>query len=342
VRADDGGYGWALRLWLVVLGFGAITLWRSAVVGIPLRDPGGEILRSRIAITVVLALVLAVADAARRTPRPGWSWRAARATLRARWTRQRVVLAVLGLLAYHLVYFCYHNLKSWDAFNTVRDDRLTRVDRWLFLGHPPAVLLHDLLGQHLANGVLVAFYESFATVVTVSFVAAVVLMARMREAYVVLASMVWVWILGVGCYYLIPSLGPFHARPQDFAGLPRGIVSDTQDAYMAQRAHLLAHPGASDAFAQVSAFASLHVGVTCVLVLLLRLYAPTWVTRLGACYLGVTIVATVYLGWHFAVDDVAGLAIGALAVLLGTRTVRPHGRAAPAPSRVDGVDTMSR
>ena len=26
---------------------------------------------------------------------------------------------------------------------------LTLVDRWLFLGHSPAVLLHDLLGQNL-------------------------------------------------------------------------------------------------------------------------------------------------------------------------------------------------
>ena len=40
-----------------------------------------------------------------------------------------------------------------------------------------------------------------------------------------------------------------------------------------------------------------------------------------AVYLFGTMVATVYLGWHFAVDDVAGLAIAALSWWLGPRTV---------------------
>ena len=38
---------WVLRLWLVVLAFAAVTAWRSWQVGIPVRDPRGEVLRSR-------------------------------------------------------------------------------------------------------------------------------------------------------------------------------------------------------------------------------------------------------------------------------------------------------
>jgi membrane-associated phospholipid phosphatase len=37
-------------------------------------------------------------------------------------------------------------------------------------------------------------------------------------------------------------------------------------------------------------------------------------------------VATVYLGWHFAVDLPAGLAIAALAWVLGPLTVGVHRR----------------
>ena len=48
--------------------------------------------------------------------------------------------------------------------------------------------------------------------------------------------MLWVWILGVACYYVIPSLGPFDDEPQMFAGLPHTMVQDTQARYMAQRA----------------------------------------------------------------------------------------------------------
>ena len=43
-------------------------------------------------------------------------------------------------------------------------------------------------------------------------------------------------------YYAIPSLGPVPLGAADFAGLPHTVIQDTQARYMAQRAHLLAHP----------------------------------------------------------------------------------------------------
>src|SRR6478735_5923003 len=143
-------HGWLWRVWLLVAAFAAVTLARSTQVGIGLKDPGGEILRSRVAMSLAIFVGLVLLDAVVRTPRRGWRVRRAWATLRGRWTGQRLALALGGLLAYHLVYFCYHNLKSWDVFRRPRDQMLLAWDRWLFLGHSPAVLLHDLLGQHLA------------------------------------------------------------------------------------------------------------------------------------------------------------------------------------------------
>src|SRR4029079_1404505 len=95
------------------------------------------------------------------------------------------------------------------------DGLLSSWDRWLFLGHSPAVLLHDVLGQHAAAWVLSAWYGAFPNLVLVAFPAAVVLAPRMRDAYAAIAAFVWVWILGTATYYAIPSLGPFHAAPQD-------------------------------------------------------------------------------------------------------------------------------
>ncbi len=319
------GYGWLVRVWVLVALFAAVTCLWSLHVGVPPRDPRGAVLRLRIAISLVLFLVLALVDAAARTPRPGWGLRRMFGVLRTRWPVRRLALAMSGLLAYHLVYFCYHNLKSWDAFNHVRDDLLMRWDRWLFLGHTPAVVLHDLLGQHVAAYVLMVVYESFSTLVTVSLVAAVVFVDRIRDGYVFVASAMWVWILGVGSYYLIPSLGPFHYAPQDFAGLPHTMIQDTQAKYMAQRAHLLADPRAHDAFAQVSAFASLHVAVTCFLLLMAHYYRLRVVTRVMVVYLLATMLATVYLGWHFAVDDLAGLVVAGVSVLLGRLMIHPAG-----------------
>jgi membrane-associated phospholipid phosphatase len=323
IRDVEPDHRWVVRLWSVVAAFAVVTVVRSLQVDIPLRDPHGSILVTRLGISLALFAVLALVDAGRRAGRRGWSVARVLVVLRERWPRRRLVLALTALLAYHLVYFCYHNLKSWDVLNRPRDTMLLQWDRWLFLGHSPAVLLHDLLGQHLAAYVLMVVYESFSTVLAVAVVAALVFPARIRDGYVFIAAGIWVWILGVGSYYLVPSLGPFHAAPHEFAGLPHTMIQDTQAKYLAQRAHLLANPQAHDAFAQVSAFASLHVALTSLLLLMARYYRLRRTTWLLAAFVTGTVVATVYLGWHFAVDDVAGAAIALAGVGLGVLTV--HG-----------------
>ncbi len=325
-RDREQDHWWLARVWVLVAAFGLVAVARSVQVGIPFRDPHGAVFVRRIAISLALFAALAVIDAAVRVRRPGWGVRECLRVLRRRWPRRRLGLALSGLIAYHLVYFCYHNLKSWDVFNQVRDTMLLSWDRWLFVGHSPAVLLHDLLGQHLAAYLLMVVYESFSTLMTVSVVAALVFVDRIRDGFVFIASSLWVWILGVGSYYLIPSLGPFTSAPAEFSHLPHTMIQDTQSTYLAQRAYLLAHPHAPSAFAQISAFASLHVAVTCMILLMARYYGLRLATRAMTVFLVLTMVATIYLGWHFAVDDVAGLAIAFVGVRLGLLMIYPRAR----------------
>jgi len=317
------------RLWTVVLVFLGVAVARSVQVGIPLRDPHGAFLLRPVAITVAVFFGLVVLDGVRRTGQPRRPGRVL-AAVRTRWTGRRLALAAAALLAYHVTYVSYHNLKSFNDLRAPRDSMLLRWDRSLFFGHSPAVLLHDLLGQHLAAWVLTGWYETFGTLVIIAFPATVVLARRTADAYAGIAALVWVWILGTATYYAIPSIGPFHAVPHQFTGLSHTLVQDTQHHYVAQRDHLLAHPHAADAWSQLGAFASLHVGVTAVIL------GIAWWNRLRrttivlAVFLLGTVVATVYLGWHFAVDDAAGLAIAALAWVLGPLTVgarRPPGEA---------------
>jgi hypothetical protein len=330
-------YRWLVRVWVLVGAFVLVTLYWSHHVGIPIKDPHGSILLSRVAISIGIFVPMAFIDAALRAGRSGWTFRRTIAMLRRRWTRHRLALAASALLAYHLVYFCYHNLKSWDVLNAPRDEMLLAWDRWLFLGHSPAVLLHDLLGQHVAAHVLMVIYESFGTIVLIAIPMPLVFATRIRDGYVAITSALWVWIFGVGCYYLIPSLGPFQSAPQEFAGLPHMMIQDTQMRYMNQRAHLLVHPQAGDAFAQVSAFASLHVGVTTVIFLMCAYYGLRRTTIAMGIFLVATIIATGYLGWHFFVDDPAGIAIAVLACFLGHKMIYPQGR----PKQTRAVDVGS-
>ena len=321
---SDRSTSWVLRLWLVVGALrrrhpGPVLAGRHPAAGPARRDPG-----DRLALTAGIFAVLVVdrrgaADAAAAGP-----W-AVLTTVRQRWTRRRLLLAAGALLAYHVVYFCYHNLKSWDVLNQPRDRMLLAWDRWLFLGHSPAVLLHDLLGQHVAayvaDGRLRVVLDAgvdrrssrrwcsptASGTATSSSPRAVGVDPRRRR--------------------LLPdpvARARSDSAPQEFAGLPHTMVQDTQARYLAQRAHLLAHPHAHDAFAQVSAFASLHVAVTCVILLMARYYRLRPLT-LGALGLpGRDHAGHVYLGWHFAVDDVAGALIAVVSVAIGKRLVYPR------------------
>lgn len=324
--AEDGqGYGWLIGVWAVVALFVVVTAIWSNHVGIPLRDPNGKMFRGRLVNALVLFGLLAVADAALRTRLSKGRFRGTFTMLRARWPKERLALAATGLLAYHVVYLCYRNLKSWDAFNQLRDDELLRLDRWLFLGHSPAVLLHDILGTHGAAYVLMVVYKAFTYLVPLSVVSSLVFLDRIRDGYVFLVSSLWLWILGVGSYYLIPTLGPFASAPAEFAQLPHTSITSTQAEYMVERAHLLNHPEAGDAFVSISAFASLHVAFTCMILLMLRYYGFGRAAKAMAVYLFAIMLATIYFGWHFVVDDVAGVAIAVLAVLLGRLMVYPQG-----------------
>jgi hypothetical protein len=279
--------------------------------------------RGKLSYSLSGLVIALVADAAWRwwrTPRPE---RSVRRTLGERWSTERLLLLVSGLTAYHLVYFFYRNLKSWDAFNTPRDDWLLRFDRDLFGGHSPAMLLHDLLGEHTAAYVLMAVYRSFTYLTASSVVIALVFSRSIRRGYVFLVAAMWTWILGTASYYLIPSLGPFASAPEEFLGLPHTAITDTWAEYLLQRQEFLADPTAPTSFVSISAFASLHTGFTALVCFMAFYYGHKWLGSALAVYLVAIMVSTVYWGWHFTLDDVAGLVIAAVAVGLGHVMVRP-------------------
>jgi hypothetical protein len=312
---------WFGRVVAMVAVFAAIAWARSRQVDVPFRDPHGKLFTSKIVSTAETLLLFVVIDIAVRWFRGRKDGVSLWQSIRSRWTPYRIGMIALALVTYQVVYLCYRNLKSWDVFRTPHDDLLLRWDRGLFLGHSPAVLLHDLLGQDLAARLLTDLYESFSTVVTVALVAAMAFTPTVRSAYVFVVAAMWAWILGVGSYYLIPTLGPFHAAPEEFAGLTRTSIQSTQTSYVEQRDYLLAHPQAHDAFAQISAFASLHCALTCLVFLMARFYGLRVLSWAAGVFLAGTVLATVYLGWHFAVDDVAGILIAWISVQLGKLVV---------------------
>jgi membrane-associated phospholipid phosphatase len=138
------------------------------------------------------------------------------------------------------------------------------------------------------------------------------------------------WVLGVATYFAVPTLGPVYAEPQDFAALPHTYVSTLQEAMINDRYTVLFDPFGTHAVQTIAAFASLHVGImvtVCVMVEVLRM--RRWIRVAMWMFLGLTVLATVYLGWHYFVDTLGGAAIGLGGVWIAALGTGNHVRGRP-------------
>ena len=67
----------------------------------------------------------------------------------------------------------------------------------------------------------------------------------------------------------------------------------------------------------IAAFASLHVAMSFTALLAVYLLGlGRWLKIVLWAWLVVTLIATVYLGWHYVVDDIAGMALGVMSLVL--------------------------
>jgi len=301
-------------MWAVVAAFGIITLLWSQHVDIPLRDPHGKMFTKKLLGAIWFFAVLAVIDVLIRWWRAGHTRTAARDVVRRRLAPTRLGLVLLALVAYHLIYICYRNLKSWVALRTPHDDWMLQFDRDLFGGHSPAVLLHDVLGTGAAAHPLAFFYAIFTYICTLAIVGCLAFLDDLRRAYVMVIAGMWTWILGTASYYLLPTLGPVFSAPQEFAMLPHTAVTAMVQGNIADRREFLADPQAPGSFVGVAAFASLHVGFTSTVLLMMAYLNKRILTWLAAVYLFVVILATIYFGWHFILDLFGGVALALLSV----------------------------
>jgi len=311
--------------------------------GVSFRDPDNVGAR-RLAMVCCLVAVLVVLDivvrAARRsgTARPSLS--AIRAVRRERWTRHRGVAAISALVSFYVTYVAYRNLKSvvpllrpGDLF----DRQLADLDRSLFGGNEPAALLHSVLGTDASTQILSTVYVTFVFFLPLSLAIALVFSPDLQGGIYYATALSINWAIGAASYLLIPARGPIYYAPGDFAQLPDSHASDLQGLLLDQRREFLADPSAPGVAQNIAAFASLHCSLLFTAALAAHLIGLGSRVRIALWVLFVlSAVATVHLGWHYVLDDVAGVVIGLAAlgiakVLTGFQPRR--GRAHAAPTR---------
>jgi hypothetical protein len=292
-----------------------VTLVTALIVtnaaGVPLRDPNGvSVARFLWATALVAALV--VLDIAFRGGR-------------RRWTTVRVVGVASALVSFYVTYLAYRNLKSVVPLlrpDELFDRRLGSLDRSLFGGSDPAEVLHSVLGSGISAHALSGVYEAFFLFIPVALAFGLVVLPKLQAGLFLTTALAINWALAAGSYFLLPSLGPVYAESAQFAQLPSTGVSGLQQALLEQRMEFLRDPSAAGTAQSIGAFASLHVSIFFTAALATHLLGLARSVKIAVWVLfALTVAATVYFGWHYVLDDLAGMAIAVTALALARAIV---------------------
>ncbi len=312
----------------VALTTGGLAVIGALALGLPLRDPDGFLGPSWIRLPTLLGLflladiiprVLIRARGLKRLPS------AAKEVIAHRWPKERLVVVVVALASFYVTYVGYRNLKSFLPMvrNQSDDLELMGTDTLLAFGHHPGDLLHQVLGTGVAAHVLSFVYLAFLLFVPISLAAALVWSRNVTLGLWYTTALCLNWALGTASYYLIPASGPFAEFRWRFYDLPDTGVSALQAGMLRARSNVLADPSATMSVSSIAAFASLHISIVFTAALIVHLAGfPTVVRWTMWAFLVLTAISTIYFGWHYIVDDIAGLAIGGVSVWLswlGTR-----------------------
>jgi membrane-associated phospholipid phosphatase len=124
------------------------------------------------------------------------------------------------------------------------------------------------------------------------------------------------WLLGAASYFLLPALGPVYAEPALFAGLPHSEAAHLQGVLLDQRIAFLREPAVATPQA-IAAFASLHISMSFTAAVAAHLLGLGRRVKIALwAWFGITMTGTIYLGWHYVVDNIAGIVLGLMALAL--------------------------
>ncbi|MBD3666217.1 phosphatase PAP2 family protein [Sulfitobacter aestuariivivens] len=233
-------------------------------------------------------------------------------------TEHRAVHAVIGFSAFIAMISIFGAVKStlpqfapfsYDAF-------FFKLDRFLFFGHDPYAILLPLFGSDLALSVLSIAYQFWLLCVIASIVW-VVLSAnhRMRLQYL-FANLIAFAIAGNLLAVLLSSAGPcyFDEVLGSAAYSPLFTHLEAADARTGmiwaldgQRMLWASHAFSQGNISGISAMPSLH-----------NLHAWLWVFLVwknpfarycAIVYAMMIFIGSIVLGWHYAVDSIAGVVL---------------------------------
>ncbi|WP_260847917.1 phosphatase PAP2 family protein [Brevibacterium aurantiacum] len=330
-------YTFAMLLSIVVA---MVALASSIYLGRPLRDPDGFLGPAYIRMPLLALLFFGVGIVVDAVRTSGWKHLPSGMleVVRNEWSLRRILCITAGMMSFYICYLSYRNLKSdlpTYREGVLYDQELSHSDLWFSGGINPAVFLHDLFGTGFMAEVFSVVYLAYLPLIPISLGAVLILNRNLAIGAWYATTLCLNWVLGTVSYYIMPALGPAFARPELYRGLADTGVTELQQSLISTRLDVLADPVGSGQIQGVAAFASLHVSVTFAAALfMMHTRQKPVIQTLMWIFFGATVIATLYFGWHYILDDIAGIVIGWAAVTLGAwvtgnRRKRPQQSAEP-------------
>lgn len=303
---------------------GSLAVITAVSLNKPLLDPEGSFLgpswlRLPLIITGAFALDFVPRTLYLSKLNPALMPQIVKDRWKEHWTRDRITLVVLGLVCFYITYVSYRNLKSFLPFviATKYDRQLHALDQFLFFGNEPAIILHNVLGEGASAHLLSTIYLWFLPLVPLALAAWLVWSRNISYGYWFATSQCLAWSLGTASYYALPTLGPGFEYSYKYAELANTASSALMESLSYGRIRIKVF-GVQDAVQSVAGFASLHCAITLLVALMvqhtLRTRVLHWIFWVN---FAITVVATLYFGWHYVADDVAGILIALIAFYVG-------------------------
>lgn len=300
----------------------ALTYYASVKYDRPILDPEGSFLGpSYVRLPLLLALALGI-DLVPRTlwvsrGKPTELWPAVKERWHSHWTKERLLLVFLGVAGFYVTYVGYRNLKSYLPYArsqpggepVLYDRELHKLDHVLFFGHDPSDVLGSVLGTHGPFPYVLSWvYLFFLPLVPIVVCLWVVWSRNISFGYWFVTSQCLAWSLGTLSYYLLPTLGPGIAYSSEYPQLHTSAYQ-LMGSITYSRYNLL-WGGDRSTVNSIAGFASLHTCITLLVALMVHYTIRNRALRI-ACwvYFFLVVVATLYFGWHYVADDIAGAAI---------------------------------
>ena len=141
----------------------------------------------------------------------------------------------------------------------------------------------------------------------------------LRERFLVAFAMTWFG--GLTVVYLFPTLGPCFVRSESIAAIAGTESRVLQEQLWRSYQFVVDHPYSAEGIASISGLPSLHVAVVALgSIALAELNRP--LAALSWVLFVLTVYATIYLGWHYVMDDIAAIPLALAALALSRRLVR--------------------